>query len=699
LKEDPKWFMMSPLSVSIQEGKSMSKKSAAVTPPAQKPRLSAETYLELLRKMLTVYYIEERLKVFVRAGKVSFHASTRGHEKLQIAMSMLLQPRKDWFFPYYREKALMVGLGMAPKNIFLHMLSKADDPCGGGRNMSEHFSSPELRVVSPTACTGTQYLQAVGMAKAVRTEGLDEIVYVSSGEGATSEGEFFEALNWAGREKLPVLFLVQNNGYAISVPQHQQTGGHIHVIAEGFPVRSLEVDGTRFTDMYLALRPILEEMREGAGPLLVEGHVVRLDSHSSSDDQAKYRTEEELEAIRGKDPTTYTAARILSWGMITETQLRDMHEEIKAEVDAAADSADAADAPAPETAMLHIYSGRQPVSEESEYTPLSDTPVTMVDAINHALGEEMERDPKIVMWGEDIQDPKGGVFGVTRGLTEAFPGRVTNSPLAEASILGVALGMSVGGYRPVVEIQFSDYSFPAYMQIRNEVSTLRWRSGGEWSSPMVVRMATGGYIRGGPFHSQSPEALYTHTPGWYVAYPSNAADAKGLMKTACRLDDPVIFFEHKGLYRQVFSKSPEPPADWLLPFGKAKVVRAGTDLTAVTWGSGVVRCLRAASELEKEGFQVEVIDVRTLVPLDEEAIVDSVRKTGKAIVVHEGTLTGGFGGEIAARIADRCFTHLDAPVKRLAARDSFVPYAPSLEAAVLPSQEDVTRAVRDLAHW
>jgi len=665
----------------------------------RKPGVAREIYLDLFRKMLTVYYVEERCKLFVRAGKISFHASSRGHEKIQIAISMLLAPGKDWVFPYYREKALMVGLGMPLRDIFLHMLSKADDPSGGGRNMSEHFSSPSLRVVSPTACTGTQYLAAVGMAKAIRRDGRDEVVYVSSGEGATSEGEFFEALNYAGRDKLPVLFVVQNNGYAISVPQAQQTGGHIHQIAEGFPVKGLEVDGTRFTDMYLAVKPLVAAMREGGGPLLVEAHAIRLDSHSSSDDQAKYRQEGELEGMRHEDPMTYTAGRLLSWGLITQDEIRRMHDEVKAAVDAAAEGADAAPVPDPSTAMLHIYSGRTPVTEEREPRPLSAVPITMVDAIHHGLREEMQRDPRIVMWGEDVQDPKGGVFGVTRGLTDAFPGRVENSPLAEASIVGVAQGMAIGGWRPVIEIQFSDYSFPAYMQIRNEISTLRWRSGDAWSCPMVVRMATGGYIRGGPFHSQSPEALFVHTPGWYVAYPSNAADAKGLIKTACRMEDPVIFFEHKGLYRQVYSKSPEPDADYLIPFGRAKVAREGADLTAITWGSGVVRCLRAAADLEKDGCSVEVIDLRTLAPLDEASVFASVRKTGKAIVVHEAILTGGFGGEIAARIADLCFTDLDAPVRRLAAKDCFAPYAGSLEAAVLPSQEDVTAAIRDLARW
>ncbi len=667
--------------------------------PARRPELPAELYLDLFRKMLTVYYVEERCKRFVRAGKISFHASTRGHEKVQITVAMLLEAGKDWFFPYYREKALMVGLGMPLADIFLHMLSKADDPCGRGRNMSEHFSSRALRVVSPTACTGTQFLQAVGMAKAVKFDGRDEVVYVSSGEGATSEGEFFEALNYATREKLPVLFVIQNNRYAISVPQAQQTASEVHTIASGFGMRSIEVDGLHFTNMYRTLRPLVAEIRRGAGPLLVEAHVERLDSHSSSDDQTRYRTEEELEAIRKKDPMTYTAGRLLSWGLIDEEAIRRMHTEVQAEVDRAADEADAAAVPDPATAAMDITSATTPVVAERAPRPISEQPITMVDALNHALREEMERNPRIVMWGEDIQDPKGGVFGVTRGLTEAFPGRVHNSPLAEATIVGVAMGMALGGYKPVVEIQFADYSFPAFMQMRNEIPTLRWRSGGAWSCPLVVRMATGGYIRGGPYHSQSPEALYIHTPGWLIAYPSNAADAKGLLKTACRMDDPVIFFEHKGLYRQVFSKSVEPDADYLIPFGKARVAREGTDLTAITWGSGVHRCLRAAAELEAEGVSVEVLDLRTLVPWDEEAVFQSVRRTGKAIVVHEAILTGGFGGEIAARIGSDCFADLDAPVRRVAAVDCFPPYAPSLEAAILPSQEAIAQALRELARW
>jgi 2-oxoisovalerate dehydrogenase E1 component len=647
--------------------------------------------------MLQVYYVEERLKAFVRANKCSFHASSRGHEKLQIAMTLLLEPGKDWFFPYYREKALALGLGMTPRDVFLHMLSRKGDPCGEGRNMSEHFSSRTLRIVSPTACTGTQYLPAVGMARAIKKEGRDEIVYVSSGEGACSEGEFFEALNWASREELPVLFVVQNNGYAISVPQTVQTRAHIHEVARSFGIQAYELDGTRFTQMYLTLKPVIPELRRGKGPVLVEAHVVRLDPHSSSDDHRKYRTEEELDEIRRKDPLAHTEAELVKRGILTSEEVAAWRERVKAEVDRAAEEADAAPHPDPADVLRFVTSGKNPVTEEPPLDASGGKTVTMVDAINHALREEMERNPRIVMWGEDVADPKGGVFGVTRGLGVAFPGRVENAPLAEASIVGVAQGMAIAGWKPVVEIQFSDYSFPAFMQLRNEIPTLRWRSQGAWSCPMVVRMTVGGYIHGGPFHSQSVEALYAHTPGWIILYPSNAADAKGLLKSACRAEDPVLFLEHKGLYRQVYSKSPEPGPDYLIPFGKARRVREGRDVTVVTWGSQVHRSLQAAQALEKEGISVEVLDLRSIVPYDREAILESVRKTGRALVVHEAPLLGGFGGELAAFITEEAFEHLDAPVRRVAALDSFVPFAPTLEAAVLPSTERILNALRDLA--
>ncbi len=667
---------------------------------AEKAPIDAHILLTLYGKMLRLYYVEEAVRRFVRQNKCSFHASSRGHEKLQIACAMVLKPGKDWFFPYYREKALMVGLGAPLKDIFLHMLSRHGDPSGEGRNMAEHFSSKELRVVSPTACTGTQFLAAVGMAKAIKYDGRDEIVYVSSGEGATSEGEFFESLNQAQRERLPVLFVIQNNGYAISVPQSQQTSSEIHLIARGFGMEAFRVDGTRFTDMYRTLQPKIAEMRKGSGPMLVEGMVVRLESHSSSDDQTKYRSEDQMEEVRHHDPLRHTELRLLAMKLLTEERAAEIRKEAEREVSEAATEADAAPPPDADRVMVHIYSPLRPAIPDRRPQPIGESPVTMVDAINHGLREEMERNEKIVIWGEDVQDPKGGVFGVTRHLTERFgQQRVFNSPLAEASIVGVAQGMAIGGYKPVVEIQFGDYSWPGFMQMRNEIPTLRWRSAGVWSCPLVVRIAVGGYIRGGPFHSQCVEALYAHTPGWLIAFPSNAADAKGLIKTACRLDDPVLFLEHKGLYRQVYSKAPEPDPDYLVPFGRARVESEGTDLTVITWGRTVHMVTQVLSRMGAGAPSAEVIDLRTIVPLDEETVLESVRKTGKALIVHEDAVFMGFGAELAALIADGAFEHLDAPVRRVGALDSFVPFAPNLESAVLPSLEGIEAAIRDLAAY
>jgi len=665
---------------------------------ADQAGVDPEIFLALYEKMLHAYYVEEQCRVFVRAGKCSFYASARGHEKLQIAVAMLLQPGKDWFFPYYREKALMVGLGMPLDQIFQGMLSRAGDTNSLGRNMSEHFSSRALRVVSPTACTGTEFLIAVGMAKAVKADGGDAIVYVSGGEGSTSEGEFFEALNKAQRDRLPVLFVIQNNGYAISVPQEQQTHSRLDEVARGFGIESVRVDGTRFTEMYNTLRPLIAGMRRGSGPLFVEAMVVRLDSHSSSDDQTKYRDAHDMDEARRKDPLRHTELRIREMGLLSDKEVEEWRGRIKTEVETAARAIDELPYPDPATAAADIYSPDRVVTEEAPPRILSEKPVTMVEAINHGLREEMEHNPRIVMWGEDIQDPKGGVFGVTRGLTEAFPGRVENSPLAEATIVGLAQGMAIGGYKPVVEIQFGDYSFPGYMQMRNEIPTLRWRSAGTWSCPMVVRVAVGGYIRGGPFHSQSPETLYAHTPGWYLAYPSNAADAKGLIKTACRMEDPVLFFEHKGLYRQVYTKSPEPGPDYLIPFGKARIVRPGEELTVIAWGRAVHMALQALGQIASDGGErsVEVIDLRTIVPMDVETVLESVRRTGRALVVHEAPLFAGMGAEVAARIADAAFESLDAPVRRVAALDCFVPFAPNLEAAVLPSVEQIGAAIREI---
>jgi len=654
--------------------------------------------LELYRKMLTAFYVEERMKVFVKQGKCTFYASARGHEKLQIGMTLLLKPRHDWFFTYYREKAIAVGLGMPLQDIFLGMLSREGDPNSNGRNMPEHFSSRDLRLVAQTASTGTQYLPAVGMARAVKQSGGDEVVYVSSGEGATSEGEFFEALNWAARERLPVLFVVQNNGYAISVPQATQTTAEIHRIARGFGMPTYDLDGTWFEPMYQALPPIIERMRRGAGPALVEGQVIRMDPHSSSDDQRKYRGEQELAQLQVRDPIYQTERYLERHKILSREQMDAERAKIKAEVDRAAEEADKRPAPSGNDLLAHIYAENDPVvrGDPAEPRYVSDSDISMVDAINHGLKEELERDPKIVMWGEDIADPKGGVFGVTRGLTVAFPDRVGNSPLAEASMVGVAGRMAIGGYKPIVEIQFADYLWPGFMQLREEIATVRWRSQGMWTCPVVVRIAVGGYIKGGPWHSACVETFFAHIPGWYVVFPSCAEDAKGLIKSAARCQDPVVFLEHKGLYRRIEARTKEPDAEYLVPFGRGRVRREGGDLTIVTWGSTVYLALEVARRTEKDGRSLEVIDLRSIVPLDEELIYQSIRKTNRVVVAHEDSLTTGFGAEIAARIAQNCFDHLDAPVTRVAAKDSFVPSASNLELMVLPSVDDLRQGVEQV---
>jgi 2-oxoisovalerate dehydrogenase E1 component len=649
---------------------------------------------DLHRKMLGVYFIEERLKILTRQGKISFHASTRGHEAVQVGAVLLMKPRHDWYFTYYREKAIAYALGMPAKDMFLHMLSREGDPSSNGRNMPEHFSSRELNLVSGTAATGTKYLPAVGAAKGLRKDGSDAIVYVSSGEGATSEGEFFEALNWATREQLPVLFLIQNNGYAISVPQSAQTRSQIHKVAEGFGLPSYKIDGTMFDPLYRLLPPLLTKMREGGGPVLIEAEVVRLESHSSSDDQMKYRPEAELQAIRKRDPIVQAERYLLDWKIYTEREIEQIRAEIQAEITQAADEADAAPQPATGHITEYVYSDETPVRDATEPVYVSDDTISMVEALNRGLREELQHNPKAVMWGEDIADPKGGVFGVTRGLSTLYPDRVQNSPLAEASIVGVAGGMSLTGYKPIVEIQFADYAWPGFMQMRNEIPTLRWRSYGAWKDPMVVRIACGGRIKGGPFHSCCSEVFYAHTPGWRICFPSNAEDAKGLLKTAARCDDPVIFFEHKRLYRHIAAKTREPNSDYLIPFGKGKLKREGRAATIVTWGATVYTALEVAGE-----YDVEVIDLRTIVPMDEELVYASVRKTNRVLVLHEDSLTLGWGAEIVARIASTCFDHLDAPIVRVAAKDCFVPSAVSLEGEVLPSVEDLRQQLDALLRY
>jgi 2-oxoisovalerate dehydrogenase E1 component len=658
-----------------------------------------------LRLMLLARAIDTKAMNLLRQGKTFFHIAVSGHEAIQVVIGTSLNPKKDWLFPYYRDLALALSVGTTPYEFFLSCFAKADDPSSGGRQLPGHWGHRELNFPTQSSPTGTQYLHAVGTALASVKTGNPGVSYVSSGEGTTSQGEFHEAVNWASREKLPVLFVVQNNKYAISVPVALQSGGRKHSISEmmaGYDnLLRFKIDGTNYFECKKYVAQALEYIRSGQGPVLIEAEVVRLLSHSSSDDQRKYRDPKDLEEDLKKCPIEFLSKYMIENNLISQKEFENLKKEVTEEINSAADKAILAPDPKPETADKYIFdeSGFKDTLDYEKTIPAGPK-IVMVDAINHALNEELERNKKMFVFGEDIADSKGGVFTATKGLSTKYGNqRVFNSPLAEASILGVAVGMALAGLKPVVEIQFADYIWPAFMQMKSELVTFRYRSNNNWTAPVVTRVAVGGYIHGGLYHSQNIESIFAHVPGILIAFPSNAADAKGLLKTACRINDPVLFCEHKGLYRQSYATSPEPDAEYLLPFGKANIVKEGNDITVISYGLCVWDSLLAAKKLEDEGYSVEVIDIRTIIPLDDESIYNSVKKTNKAIVIHEDTLTAGFGAEIAARISDNCFRYLDGPVKRIAAKDSHIPYSPILENEILPNRKVVYQGIKDLLEF
>ena len=665
--------------------------------------LASERLVDAYRVMFTARKTDDKILLLLKQGKVFFHIGGSGHEAAQVAMASAMKPGYDWAYPYYRDLAFSLSFGCTVEEIFLEALHRANGPSSNGFAMPFHYGHKQWRIVSQSSPTGTQYLQAVGTALGAVKEGKDEVVYVSSGEGSTSEGEFHEAVNWAARERLPVIFLIQDNKYAISVTKKEQTAApSIYHLTSGYEGLSrFEVDGCDFIASHQTANEAVAKARKGDGPSLILAHTVRLLPHSSSDDQRKYRSEDDLARDREKDPLPRMEHYLLSNKIVTPEKLKSIQQEVIDRINLATEAAENEDQQDPENLLRYVYSPTITVSSDGfSERKHSGEKIVLVDAVNHALAEEMERNPKMLIYGEDVAGDKGGVFTATKGLTKKFGwDRVFNSPLAEASIVGTAFGLAVRGIKPVVEIQFGDYIWPAFMQLRDEVAMLRFRSNNQWSCPMVVRVAVGGYIHGGLYHSQSIEGFFTHIPGLRVVMPSNAADAKGLLKTACRCDDPVIFCEHKGLYRASFASSLEPDADFCLPFGVANIVREGNDATIVTWGMMVQRSLEAARKMEDEGANVEVIDLRTLNPLDTETIFRSVKKTGKVLIVHEDTLTSGFGAEIAALIAHDAFMHLDAPIKRVAAKDAPVPYGPTLENAMLPQTSDIVNALRSLVSF
>jgi len=658
--------------------------------------------------MHTSRRLDDREVALKRQNRIFFQISAAGHEAVQVAAGMVLRPGTDWLFPYYRDRALCLTLGVTPHEMLQQAVGAAEDPASGGRQMPSHWGHRELHIVSSSSPTGTQFNQAVGCAEASGYGGAagGEITMVTGGDGATSEGEFWEALNVACLRRLPLLFLIEDNGYAISVPIECQTaGGNVAKLAEGFPdLLRLEVDGTDFLMSYRVIQEAAAWCRSGRGPALVHAKVVRLYSHSLSDDERLYKTKAERQGESERDPVIRFPQWLVEQGVLDRQRLQLITHEIDQEVHDATHRALHDVPPAADTAMRHLYSETvDPTAADFASEPkFRGEPMTMVDLINAAMREEMRRNPNMLVFGEDVADcsreanlnevkGKGGVFKVTGGLQREFgAARSFNTPLAEASIVGRAIGMAVRGLKPVAEIQFFDYIWPAMMQIRDELATMRWRSNGTFACPAVLRVPIGGYLNGGAiYHSQCGEVEFTHIPGLRVVFPSNALDACGLMRTALRSDDPVLFLEHKRLYREPYNRSPHPGEDFTIPFGCAKVVRPGQNLTVVTYGALVQKALLAATQVERRMAQVsiEIIDLRSLAPYDWEAIAASVGKTSRVLVAHEDCLSWGYGAEIAARVADELFSKLDAPVGRVGALDTWVGYHPQLEAAILPQTE------------
>jgi 2-oxoisovalerate dehydrogenase E1 component len=721
----------------------------ATAPAVAGTTMTRAQLVEFYRLMYLSRRTDDREIVLKRQQKIFFQISCAGHEALLVAAGMALRPGYDWFFPYYRDRAICLTLGNTVEEQLLQAVGAADDPASGGRQMPSHWSSTKLHIVTPSSATATQCMHAIGCAEAGRYFSLhpeavgtkpeggwgdyrdfkditfhgDEVVYVSIGEGSTSQGEFWESLNTASNGKLPVVYVVEDNEYAISTPVEVNTsGGNISRLVANFPnFHFAEIDGTDPLACYAAMTEAVAYARSGRGPALVHGHVVRPYSHSLSDDERQYRSEEEVRAETARDPLAKMQMWLLREAILDAEGINRLEQKVDEEVQRASDRAMQAVLPAatPEAILRQQYSEDLKPTDarfDTQQQPTADTAErTMAELINHCLKDEMRRDERIVVFGEDVADAtrdepllagkikgKGGVFKLTAGLQKEFgSARCWNSPLAEANIVGRAIGMAVRGLKPVVEIQFFDYIWPAMHQLRNELPLVRWRSNGQWSCPLVIRVPIGGYLTGGSiYHSQSGESIFTHTPGVRVVMPSNALDAVGLLRTAIRCDDPVLFLEHKRLYRETFGRGVYPGPEYAIPFAKAEIVRPGKDLTVVTYGALVPRGLQAADKLHREtGVDVELIDLRTLSPYDWDTIAESVRKTNKVIVAHEDMLSWGYGAEIAARIGDELFDSLDAPVKRVAAMDTFVAYQPLLEDVILPQPEDLYNAMLNLAKY
>lgn len=669
--------------------------------------IEIEKQLEWYRLIHLGRLLDDKARNYLRQAKGwSYHASHAGHDGIQVAIGGAFRPNKDYLFPYYRDMLTCLAAGITPYEIILNGLSKAADVASGGRHMSNHFAKIPIGIWNVSSATGNHAQHAAGLGRAVKYYDADSIVFCSQGESSCSEGYVFEALNGASRERLPVIFVVQNNGYGISVPVAEQTANPI--VSENFRgLRGLTVincDGTNPFDAVKAVIRATEIVHRGEGPVLLHAFCERIFAHSNSDRHESYRSEEELADVRTYDPYERLRLHLLNVEEVEEVTLLAIEEGNKQEVTDAAERAEAAPDPDPSTATLFVVPEESPIASESTIPTEDGTPFTLREAINETLKLEFHRNPNTFLWGQDVASKeKGGVFNVTKGMQQEFgPSRVFNAPIAEDHIVGTANGFS--RFRDdiwvVIEAaQFADYLWPAMEQVV-DTSHDYYRSNGQFVPNIVARLASGGYINGGLYHSQNLEAVFSTMPGLRVVTPAFADDAAGLLRHAMRSRGITFFLEPKYLYNQMFAKAPNPGANYEIPFGKARVRLEGRDLTIVTYGTTVHWCLRAASQLKDEhGIEAEVIDLRSLVPLDIDTVVASVRKTAKALVVHEDKVFSGFGGEIASQISEKCFDCLDGPVLRVGSEYTPVPFAKILERAVLPQVDDVVKRALELAKY
>ncbi|MFN8369357.1 MAG: dehydrogenase E1 component subunit alpha/beta [Bacteriovoracaceae bacterium] len=702
----------------------------------KKYKLSKSDLVWFLRNIYLSRKTDDAEMLMKKQNTAFFQISGAGHEGVLTAISKVLKPTYDYFLCYYRDRALCLGLGVSVYEMLCQANGNTGDTSSHGRQMPAHFGNKKLNIISKSACTGTQYLQACGVAEAgnylgslkknsnVENSNLpkfnkDEIMYVSSGEGATSEGEFWESITTAVIHKLPVFYVIQDNGFAISCSVELQTPeGSISKTLENFPgLKVIYCDGTCPIESYAAAKEAEAYLRARKGPVLLHAKCTRPYSHSLSDDQAFYRSADELSEEAKIDVVNTYPKFLIDNKIITAKENEELQTETHNHTREAMKKAVETPMPAKSTCMDHLYSNIiDPRSENFESTPNTSgkADVPMAAAINGVLKSEVKKNPLIRIFGQDVADfsdeeklksdlkGKGGVFKITSGVQRiGLKDQVFNAPLAEANIIGRAIGMSIRGLRPVVEIQFFDYIWPAYMQLKNEMTTLRYRSGGDYKCPMVVRVPIGGYLKGGSiYHSQCGESLFTHLPGVYVVFPSNAQDAAGLLRTAINCDDPVMFLEHKHLYYQGYNRCADPGENYTIPFGKARIVKQGKDLTVVCYGALVQKCVEAAKLIEERmGKTVEIIDPRTLVPFDIEAVKKSLSKTNRLLIAHEEVKTSGFAGEIAALINEECFEYLDAPILRVTAKDVHVAYCPDLEEVILPQINDVYLMMEKLLNY